>query len=86
MPPGTVQYQLAVGHVASGASLEQGASPTYPAALLATCPLPGQVQALLIMDKSGMVTAERVAGERAALAIRPAADHALGRRCRRHQP
>lgn len=63
LPPGTVRYQLALGDVSSGASPEQMVPPIYPPALLHTCPAPVQVQALLIVDKSGKVTAVRVAGE-----------------------
>lgn len=56
-------YQLRIGEVASGASLENQAVPAYPPALLATCGAPEQVQALLIVDKSGHVDEVRVAGE-----------------------
>ncbi len=62
-PADTVHYQLAVGEVSSGASLLQRAVPVYPPALLATCPAPTQIQALLVVDKSGHVGEVRVAGE-----------------------
>lgn len=66
LPPGTRQYQLAVGEVTSGANLVRKVLPVYPQALLASCPPPVQVRALLIMDRSGKVTAVRVAAENVA--------------------
>ena len=70
LPPGTAHYQLALGDVSSGATLEHMVPPVYPPALLQTCPAPLQVQALLIVDKSGKVRAVRVAGENVADATR----------------
>lgn len=70
VPPGTKRYQLTFGDVSSGAVLAQRASPVYPPELLATCPPPAQVLALVIVDKSGKVAEVRVAGENAADASR----------------
>lgn len=69
-PPGTRHYQLALGDVSSGATLEQMVAPTYPPDLLASCPAPVQVQALVIVGTSGAVTEVRVAGENTADATR----------------
>ncbi len=69
-PPGTRHYQLALGDVSSGATLEHMVPPLYPPDLLASCPAPVQVQALLIVGTSGTVTEVRVAGENTADATR----------------
>lgn len=69
-PPGTARYQLAMGEVASGATPFRRVAPRYPPELLATCPPPVDVQALLIVGPSGKVEAVRVADEGTANAAR----------------
>lgn len=69
-PSGTRRYQLALGDVSSGATLEQMVSPIYPRDLLGTCPAPVEVRALVIVDKSGKVAEVRVVGENTADAAR----------------
>lgn len=53
--PGTVRYQLAIGDVSSGATPFERVAPVYPAALLAACPAPVEVEALLIVNRAGKV-------------------------------
>lgn len=59
MPPGTVRYQLAMGQVSSGATPFQRVAPIYPANELAACLPPQEVQAKVIVDKTGMVSEVR---------------------------
>jgi hypothetical protein len=61
--PGTVRYQLAMGDVSSGGTPFKRVTPTYPDSLLATCPPPQEVPALLIVDGKGEVGEVRVADE-----------------------
>ena len=72
VPPGTVRYQLALGEVSSGATPFRRVAPTYPPELLASCPPPQEVPALLIVDERGAVGEVRVAGETQANASRRA--------------
>jgi hypothetical protein len=60
---GTAHYQLAMGQVASGGSPFQRVDPIYPAALLANCPAPVDVDVLVIVDTDGKVDEVRVADE-----------------------
>lgn len=59
--PGMVRYPLALGQVASGAEPFHRVAPLYPSSQLASCPAPVEVQALLIVDVHGQVSAVRVA-------------------------
>jgi len=61
--PGTVRYQLAMGEISGGGTPFQRVSPVYPASLLASCPPPEEIPALLIIDGQGAVGEIRVAGE-----------------------
>ena len=70
--PGTVRYQLAMGDVSSGGTPFKRVAPTYPAGLLAACPPPQEVQALLIVGDEGTVNEVRVADEAKADASRRA--------------
>jgi hypothetical protein len=63
MPAGTTRYKLAIGDVATGANVFQRVTPIYPAGQLAACPVPREVEALLIVDQAGKVSEVRVAGE-----------------------
>jgi hypothetical protein len=72
LPPGTTRYQLALGEVSSGGTLFQRVTPAYPPDLLARCPPPQEVPALLVVDRKGMVGEVRVAGEAQADADRRA--------------
>ncbi|WP_426687363.1 hypothetical protein [Rhodanobacter ginsengiterrae] len=63
LPPGTVRYQLAMGEVSSGGTPFRRVSPVYPAGLLASCPPPEELSALLIIDGKGAVGEVRVDGE-----------------------
>ncbi|TPG06397.1 hypothetical protein EAH88_13745 [Rhodanobacter glycinis] len=69
-PAGTTRYQLAMGDVSSGATPFQRVTPIYPAAQLAACPPPQEVQAQLIVDQVGKVSEVRVADEVQAAADR----------------
>ncbi|MGN6327936.1 MAG: hypothetical protein ACTHL5_03225 [Rhodanobacter sp.] len=70
--PGTVRYQLAMGDVSSGGTPFKRVAPIYPASLLAACPPPQEVQALLIVGDKGAVSEVRVADEAQADASRRA--------------
>ena len=72
VPPGTARYQLALGEVSSGGTPFQRVTPAYPPNLLASCPPPQEVPALLVVDGKGMVSEVRVAGEAQADANRRA--------------
>lgn len=61
--PGTERYSLAIGDVSSGAAPLQRVAPVYPSRLLAACPAPVEVKALLIVDQAGKVGEVRVADE-----------------------
>lgn len=61
--PGTRHYQLALGELSSGADPINRAAPTYPPTLLNACPAPVHVQATLIVDEAGKVSAVRVTNE-----------------------
>lgn len=66
VPPGTERYALAIGDVSSGASSSHRVTPVYPPSLLAACPAPVEVEALLIVDQTGTVGEVRVSDEVAA--------------------
>ena len=70
--PGTVRYQLAMGDVSSGGTPFKRVAPIYPVGLLAACPPPQEVQALLIVGDKGEVSEVRVADESQADASRRA--------------
>ena len=57
------RYQLAMGEEATGASVDTRVTPVYPASLLAACPPTVQLQALLIVGRTGNVEEVRVDGE-----------------------
>jgi hypothetical protein len=61
--PGMARYPLALGEVSSGATPVRRVAPLYPAGQLATCPPPQEVEARLIVDRSGKVAEVRVADE-----------------------
>jgi hypothetical protein len=63
VPPGTTRYRLALGEVSSGGTPFRRVTPAYPPNLLASCPPPQDVPALLVVDGKGMVSEVRVAGE-----------------------
>jgi len=63
VPPGTVRYSLAMGEVSSGATPFKRVTPVYPPGLLAACPPPQEVPALLIVDGTGTVGEVRVPDE-----------------------
>lgn len=71
-PPGTTRYQLALGEVSSGGTPFQRVTPAYPPDLLARCPPPQEVPALLIVGAHGRVDEVRVTGEAQADARRRA--------------
>ncbi len=71
-PPGTTRYQLALGEVSSGGTPFQRVAPVYPRDLLASCPPPQEVPALLIVGASGVVGEVRVTDEAQADASRHA--------------
>jgi hypothetical protein len=71
-PPGTVRYQLGIGEVSSGATPFRRVKPVYPPGLLAICPPPQEVPALLILDDQGAVAEVRVSAEQQADASRHA--------------
>ena len=56
VPPGTVRYHLALGDVSTGATPFQRVTPIYPASQLAACLPPQDVQAQLIVGKTGTVS------------------------------
>lgn len=62
-PAGTQHYELSHDQVASGSVSIKRISPTYPAAELALCPPPVEIQAQLIVDKAGQVGEVRVSDE-----------------------
>lgn len=66
VPAGMARYSLAIGDVSSGASPLHRVTPVYPHALLAACPAPVEVQALLLVDQAGNVSEVRVGDEAAA--------------------
>lgn len=70
LPEGTARYQLAMGEVSSGAAPDRRVEPVYPAALLARCPAPVEVRALLVVNAAGRVDDVRVDGEAGADADR----------------
>ncbi len=70
--PGMARYPLALGQVASGAEPFQRVAPLYPPSQLASCPAPVEVQALMIVDARGHVSAVRVADAATADAARRA--------------
>lgn len=57
------RYRLRLGEVASGAAPDRRVTPVYPASLLAACPPTVQLQALLIVGRTGNVDEVRVDGE-----------------------
>ena len=57
---GMAHYELAMGQIATGATLEAHQSPTYPAAMLATCPPLVEVPARVIVGTQGSVDDVRV--------------------------
>jgi len=71
-PPGTTRYQLALGEVSSGGMPLQRVAPVYPRDLLASCPPPEEVPALLIVGASGVVGEVRVTDDAQADASRHA--------------
>ena len=71
-PAGTTRYQLALGEVSSGGTPFQRVAPVYPSNLLASCPPPQEVPALLIVGMNGRVDEVRVTGEAQADASRHA--------------
>ena len=70
VPEGTARYELALGEVSSGAAPEHRVTPVYPAALLAHCPPPEEVRALLVVSAAGRVDDVRVDDEATAAADR----------------
>lgn len=71
-PPGTARYQLAMGEVSSGGTPFRRVAPAYPPDLLASCPPPQEVPALLIVGVNGMVGEVRITDEARADASRRA--------------
>ena len=67
VPTGTARYKLVAGDVSSGAIPFQRVAPLYPRSLLAVCPAPVQVEALLIVNQAGKVGEVRVALEATAM-------------------
>ena len=61
--PGTMRYQLALGEVSSGGTPFQRVTPVYPPELLADCPPPQEVPALLVVNGAGKVGEVRVTDE-----------------------
>ncbi|MGP1665605.1 MAG: hypothetical protein ACTS5I_06790 [Rhodanobacter sp.] len=70
VPPDTTRYPLAAGEISAGGTPIQRVAPVYPAAQLASCPPPQEVQALLIVGDDGNVAEVRVADEALATAAR----------------
>ncbi|MEO7066092.1 MAG: hypothetical protein ABI114_04235 [Rhodanobacter sp.] len=66
VPAGTERYTLVAGDASSGATPIHRVTPVYPPSLLAACPAPLQVQALLIVNEAGNVGEVRVAHEASA--------------------
>jgi len=62
-PSGSSHYTMEPGDTLSGGTLIKQAAPIYPLDQLATCPPAQDVEALLIVDKTGKVTEVRVADE-----------------------
>ena len=62
-PKDTVRYKLALGEVSSGGTPFQRVAPVYPPNLLASCPPPQEVPALLIVGANGRVGEVRVTDE-----------------------
>lgn len=60
---GTQHYELSHDQMASGSVPVKRLAPTYPAAELAVCPPPVEIQAQLIVDKEGQVGDVRVSDE-----------------------
>jgi hypothetical protein len=58
---GLAHYQLAMGQVAMGATLEAHEPPTYPEAQLATCPPQVELPARVIVGTQGSVQEVRIA-------------------------
>lgn len=55
-PPGTTRYNLALGDVSMGASLVKPMTPLYPTSQLAACAPLQEVDAQLIVDRTGRVS------------------------------
>ncbi|MFC4763287.1 hypothetical protein [Dyella koreensis] len=62
-PESTRRYELAMGDVSSGAVPFHRVAPVYPPSLLASCPSPVEVQALLVVNQEGKVDDVRVVDE-----------------------
>ncbi|GLR00011.1 hypothetical protein [Dyella mobilis] len=62
-PAGTEHYKVSHEQLASGSFPLKRIAPVYPAAELPTCPAPIDIQALLIVDKTGRISEVRVDGE-----------------------
>lgn len=52
---GLAHYELALGQIAMGATLEQHASPAYPASMLAACPSLVELPARVVVGARGHV-------------------------------
>lgn len=61
-PGGTTHYSLPLGEIASGGVPLVHPAPLYPPALLARCPAPVDLHALLIVDTAGKVGEVRMDG------------------------
>ncbi|KRE94427.1 hypothetical protein ASG87_17640 [Frateuria sp. Soil773] len=59
-PPGARHYQLALGQVARGATLEANPAPVYPPELLPLRLPPVELQAKLVVDTAGRVGEVRI--------------------------
>ncbi len=70
IPEGTTRYQLAMGEVSSGAAPDHRVNPVYPPELLARCPPPVEIRALLIVNAAGKVDDVRMEDAAAADADR----------------
>ncbi|GGY32110.1 hypothetical protein GCM10008098_26890 [Rhodanobacter panaciterrae] len=55
-PPGTTRYHLALGAVSMGATLVKPVTPRYPASQLAACSPSQEVDAQLVVDRTGRVS------------------------------
>lgn len=81
VPAGTTRYQLALGEVSSGGTPLQRVTPVYPPRVLARCPPPSEVSALLIIVRAGKVAEVRVTGKAQADVSRRAFIAAVARGC-----
>ena len=70
-------YTMEPGDTLSGGTLVKQAAPVYPADQLPTCPPAQEVEALLIVDKTGKVNEVRVADEAKAVPSRHEFIHAV---------